>query len=220
MERGHGFWKLFRHPRIYDAMQTVSGVDRTLRVLLQDHIRPARGASILDLGYGTARIARRLQGVHYVGIDNNASYSEYGRRWPMPNGKLVAGDFTLACEMAGAQFDVVLAIGLLHHLTDGQPADLFSIAAERLRPGGSAITIDPCLEPGQNLFPRLLMSLDRGGNVRTREHYEALARHSFKDVRSFLRHDTLFFPYTHCILELASPLRPASAEMAQQTRAT
>src|SRR5690348_10082231 len=108
MERTHGFWQLFRHPWLFDAMQTFSGARHMLQVLLDDHIRPTRGMSILDLGCGTARIAREFQEIEYVGVDNNESYIEYGRRKLTTGARLIAGDFSLASEIASSAFDVVL----------------------------------------------------------------------------------------------------------------
>jgi SAM-dependent methyltransferase len=122
--------------------------------------------------------------------------------------RVLHGDFSRAAELEGA-FDIVLVIGLIHHLGDAEASSLLDLAAGRLGPGGRVVTIDPCREPRQNRLASLIISLDRGTQVRDRAGYEAMAARVFASTRSFLRYDTLFYPYTHCILELSQPLASA-----------
>ena len=97
-------------------------------------------------------------------------------------------------------FDIVLALGLLHHLNDAVAVDVMELAAKALKPGGRLVTIDPCFDPLQNPIARLLIRGDRGQNVRDRAGYEALASVFFKSPLVKVRH-TSWIPYTHCIME-------------------
>jgi cyclopropane fatty-acyl-phospholipid synthase-like methyltransferase len=192
---------------MFDAVQTMSGAGRMLRVLLSDHIRARPGMSVLDLGCGTARVSHFLEGCLYIGIDSNPAYVDYASRMLRTGSRLVSGDFSDARRLPERNFDVVLAIGLLHHLSDRESSTLLEIAAEKLARHGRLVTIDPCIERFQNPFVRALMRMDRGRYVRTRQGYEAIAQPTFSDVRSFVRYDTLFYPYAHCILELSGSLK-------------
>ena len=104
--------------------------------------------------------------------------------------------------MEGEQgtFDLVMAIGVIHHLNDAQAAKLFELARRVLRPGGRLVTFDGCYVPRQSRIARWMLAHDRGRFVRTQEEYLRLASAHFSKVESQIRHDLLRIPYTHLIL--------------------
>src|SRR5690606_25352273 len=97
-------------------------------------------------------------------------------------------------------FDVVLAMGLIHHLDDDTARSLIAMACKALRPGGRLLTFDPCFEVGQSPLAHYLIRRDRGQNVRTKQGYEALIRPSFSIYEIAVRHRR-WVPYTHCFIE-------------------
>jgi SAM-dependent methyltransferase len=98
------------------------------------------------------------------------------------------------------EVDVVLAVGVLHHLDDGDAARLFTLAGSALAPGGRVITYDPCFAPAQGALARFLVSRDRGRHVRSPDGYEALARRAFSQVAATLLQGHLRIPYTATVL--------------------
>jgi len=103
------------------------------------------------------------------------------------------------------QFDVVIAIGVLHHLDDGEARTLFSGAAKVMKPGGRLVTLDGTFEACQSPVARLLLKMDRGNFVRKTEDYILLAREHFLEVEPVVVHDLLSIPYTHLIMTATSP---------------
>ena len=99
-----------------------------------------------------------------------------------------------------APFDIVMATGLLHHLGDDEVGALMNLAWSALRDGGRFVTIDPCYAADQNIYSRLLVSRDRGQNVRDLSGYSSLAKSVFTDTTAIVRHRS-WIPYTHCIME-------------------
>jgi cyclopropane fatty-acyl-phospholipid synthase-like methyltransferase len=97
-------------------------------------------------------------------------------------------------------FDIVLAIGLLHHLDDQQAINLFILAQSALKQGGRLITIDPCYAPDQTAIARFLVRRDRGQNVRTAQQYKHLVETIFSQCKFEVKHRQ-WIPYTHCIME-------------------
>jgi hypothetical protein len=95
----------------------------------------------------------------------------------------------------------VLAIGVLHHLDDGQAARLVQTAWNKLRSGGRFISLDGALVNDQSRIARALILRDRGQNIRTPSGYKAIAASKFTTIECTVRHDLLYVPYTHCILE-------------------
>jgi SAM-dependent methyltransferase len=104
-------------------------------------------------------------------------------------------------------FDVVISIGVLHHLNDVDAETVFASAARVLRPEGRLVTIDGTFVKGQNPVAHLLLKMDRGRHVRGPDAYLNLARRHFPDVKASLFHDLLALPYTHCIMEARVPAK-------------
>ena len=63
------------------------------------------------------------------------------------------------------------------------------------------MSIDPTVIPDDRAAARLLISWDRGQNVRAPDEYQRLAEASFGRVKCDVRRDLLRIPYTHCVLE-------------------
>jgi SAM-dependent methyltransferase len=170
-------------------------------------IRP--GDRILDIGCGPADILAYLpNNIEYHGYDLNEGYIaaaklRYGNR----------GSFTVGTVSANAvadlgTFDLVMSIGVLHHLADGQAEIVFASALQVLRPGGRIITCDGAYVKGQHPIARILLALDRGRHVRRPDDYLAFALRHFPDAKAAVFHDFMAIPYTHCIVEACRPLAP------------
>jgi SAM-dependent methyltransferase len=199
-QRDTGVYRLLSSPAVYSAIQKLIGGTDGRAVVVRDFIRPQPGERILDIGCGPATMLNFLDGADYTGLDFNPAYiAEAKVRYGDRGTFLVQSVDDLAIE-SGEGFDTVLAIALLHHLSDAQSLSLFRSARSCLRKGGRLITLDCAWTTPQNLVAKLLITLDRGKNTRTPKEYERLARHEFASVQSVVRTDLNRFPYTHCIM--------------------
>jgi cyclopropane fatty-acyl-phospholipid synthase-like methyltransferase len=106
--------------------------------------------------------------------------------------------FSLAKQQT---FDVVLALGIVHHLDDQEATQLFQIAYDALEIGGTLVTLDGVWTHDQSALARWFLARDRGEHVRNEEEYVRLASQVFGKVKASIRHDLLRIPYTHLILE-------------------
>src|SRR5690606_23814116 len=106
---------------------------------------------------------------------------------------------SVSSDLVGSyrDFDIVLAMGVLHHLDDGEADDLLRMAASALRPGGRFIALDGVLTENQGAIERAIVLRDRGRFVRSADGYERLARARFDDVESRIYHGQLRIPYAH-----------------------
>lgn len=196
-----GVRAVFSRPWAYDAFQTLMGAERRRRELVDHYIRPGPSDAVLDLGCGTAEILYYLPaGTRYWGYDISPEYiaaarARYGGRGIFEQ-RLI--DESLLATLP--PMDVVLAIGVLHHLEDGEAVQMLRLARRALRAGGRLVTIDPAFAPGQNPLARFLVSRDRGRNVRDAAGYRGLAEPVFDRVTGTLRHRA-WIPYTHWIME-------------------
>jgi SAM-dependent methyltransferase len=167
----------------------------------REHVRPTPGQRVLDIGCGTADALQYLPAVDYTGFDANPDYIEAAKRSYGDRGRFYCQRVSEESLAEHAGFDVVLAVGVLHHLDDGEAEHLFRLAHVALKPGGTLVTLDPCFAEGQSPIARLLASFDRGRYVRDVNAYRRIADRVFSDIRQFVRSDFLPIPYTHLVLE-------------------
>ena len=196
---------LLEKPALYQLFSRLVGAESSRAEFVEKYVRPRAGDAVLDVGCGPADILDHLPEVGYFGFDISPSYIESARRRYGDRGQFFCERVSEARAFAEREgtFDIVLAIGILHHLDDGEARDLFSLARRALRAGGRLVTLDPCYVAGQSAIARYLASRDRGRFVRTEAQYRALAQPAFGEVKSTVRHDLLRMPYTHIILECA-----------------
>jgi SAM-dependent methyltransferase len=188
---------------MYDFTQNVLGASRSRKKLVREYIRAKSGDRLLDVGCGTAELLPYLpRGMHYVGFDLSQPYIDSARKKYGDRGRFECMDIaSFDDESIEGGADIVLAIGLLHHLDDELARALVRTAWDKLKPGGRLITLDGTLTPDQSKMARALILRDRGQNIRSPQEYQALAEGTFASVKATIRQDMLFVPYTHCILE-------------------
>jgi 2-polyprenyl-3-methyl-5-hydroxy-6-metoxy-1,4-benzoquinol methylase len=187
-------------PLGYRAWSKLLGVRRYSQVLVKEHIRPESTDRILDIGCGPGTLAPFLPTAGYVGFDASSEYIALARK-RFPSLHFVCervSEYTLAEH---GHFDIVLACGILHHLDDEEAVQLFRVAHEALKPGGRLVTHDGVWTRDQSRIAKYLLARDRGQFVRTEEQYVTLASEVFSTVRHQIRHDLLWIPYTHILLE-------------------
>jgi SAM-dependent methyltransferase len=202
-EDNSGLKALLRLPWAYEAVQMVMGGRRGRRELAAA-LRARPGDRVLDIGCGTAILRSELGDVTYVGYEPNGDYVRAGQKMFGDRVSLHEGYFDAAAAGRHAPFDVALVSAVLHHMDDGEAAELFDLLRRCLKPDGRVVTLDNVYVDDQNPVARWLISKDRGRNVRSPEGYAALARPYFARVDGVVKHRA-FIPYTHWIMECSGP---------------
>jgi cyclopropane fatty-acyl-phospholipid synthase-like methyltransferase len=185
----------------YEAYHVLIGARYRSAILVTDYIRPKKTDRILDIGCGPGNMLPFLPDCDYVGVDSNEEYIAAARRRYGHRGRFICERVSHHDVNQLDSFDIVLALGLVHHLNDSEARDLFRVAFVALRAGGRLITNDGCYTSSQSALERYLLSRDRGRFVRNQEQYVELAHSCFAYVNPHLRRDVLRIPYTHLILE-------------------
>ncbi|HZD30490.1 MAG TPA: class I SAM-dependent methyltransferase [Candidatus Angelobacter sp.] len=187
-------------PFFYELFHTIVGAHDRSNLLVREYIRPQESDRILDVGCGPGNMLPYLPEAQYLGVDANESYIESARKRYGHRGKFICDRVSHQSVRDLGEFDIVLALGLVHHLADAEARDLFRMAYTALRPGGRLVTTDGCYTTDQSAAARYLLSRDRGQFIRTQSEYRKLAGAWFSEVRADLRHDTLRIPYTLLVM--------------------
>ncbi|MDG1418750.1 MAG: class I SAM-dependent methyltransferase [Maricaulis sp.] len=193
--------RLLAVPALYSLHSRVFGPDALKASFVEQILQVREGDRVLDIGCGPADLLAFFPRVSYFGFDANANYIEQARK---KHGH--RGDFRHAYVSEPVvddlePFDLIIANGVLHHLSDANASALFRVARMSLRPGGRLVTCDGVLEKNQNPLARLLINLDRGNHVRTSSGYHDLASDLFDQVDVSIHHHLSRLPYSHCVLQ-------------------
>ena len=200
-ELSRGVRGLLAHAAVYNFFDLLVGGPGARTRLVAEYVRVGPGDRVLDIGCGPGTMLAYLPPVEYLGFDASEAYVAAARARYGDRGTFVCGRVEVQRIPHESYFDVVLAIGILHHLDNAEALDLFRLARHALKPDGRLITFDGCFVDGQSRLARWIISKDRGQNVRTRNKYVECAQRVFSDVAVHLRHDLLRIPYTHIILD-------------------
>ena len=205
-ERVVGLKSALEFPGVYQWAQEILGGRNAHRHFVTHHLRPKVQDRILDIGCGPAQILEVMpRDVQYFGVDLNPRYISAAKARYQACGTFHCQSVSEMLIENKHSFDLVMAHGLIHHLEDGEALQLFQIAAQALKPGGRFLTVDGCYTENQSRIARWMLDNDRGQYVRREPEYLALARQSFAEVQSTVRHDLLRTPYTHIILDCQAP---------------
>ena len=203
-----GIRSILSTPLVYSLFGQLVGARSGRRMFVQEYVKPNVGTRILDIGCGPGDIFEFLPSTEYLGFDVNQDYIQAAKSRFATQVNQKINPPTFICESVEAStltqksyFDIVLAIGILHHLDDQAASQLFELANIALKPRGRLITFDGVYIPNQSPVARWIISKDRGQNVRTEQEYVRLAKGTFSDLTAHIRCDLLNIPYTHIILE-------------------
>ena len=190
---------LLNSPAIYEFFQNLMGASKGRKHLVRNFIKPKAGDYIFDIGCGPATILEFLPAVNYYGLDVNEAYiksaeSKYGSK-----AKFITGWLSKDTLESLPKFDIVIAIGLIHHVSNIELDNIIRQIKPLLKENGRFISIDPTFEKNQNFLAKTLVSLDRGKYVRDSLNYEFLMQKHFNKIEVTLRHK-IFIPYSHCIM--------------------
>ncbi len=202
MQCNSGLERCLEVPFLYNLFQDVIGGNALRRKFIQSHVRAKAGDKVIDIGCGPAQILPWLPDVDYLGLDINRAYIASAKRTHAGKGTFVVGDTkSFWDDSRFRNSDIVIGLGILHHLSDDDAAHCIRFAHHALKQGGRFVSLDACWVPNQGFLSRYIMSKDRGQNVRTEHGYRRLAGKVFKNVDSWVDTKPMRIPYVTVVLE-------------------
>lgn len=191
---------------LYVGLQKAVGADRLRYSCLEAaKIRP--GDVVIDVGCGPAYYFERLpKPLTYHGFDTDQKYIEWAReKWGGPGAAFHVGVFDQDAAETLPAPNVILLLGLLHHLSDDDSRDLLGLCASILAPGGRVVSVDTAFVPGQGRLSRWMSENDRGEFVRDPEGFEDLATPYFGSTQSQIVAGTGRIPGAYVLMTLTDP---------------
>jgi len=187
-------------PVIYLAYQTLVGGLRARRKCIAEHVRPTSGLTVLDIGCGPGYAIAYFPRPQYYGFDVSSKYIQYAQSRFGTNGKFFCSIFDAKSAGAVPPVDVVLLMGLVHHLDDEEAVKLFTTIRHVMKPEGRLVTLDGGYKAGQSPIAKMFLDNDRGKHIRDEAGYVKVAREVFSRVESVAREDLFLIPYTTVVL--------------------
>ena len=178
-------------------LQRFVGASRDRAAFVRTHVVFRPSDKIVDAGCGTGSALEFLPPVTYFGFDPNPDYIRLAQLRYGSRGQFLCGDASsLRVRELAQGADAFLSLGMLHHLTDTQIDQIFSLARACLHPEGRFIFYEPCFSTNDDLLGRVFMKLDRGGNIKTAQAWRALLLEHFATVDEYIRRPVYWFRYT------------------------
>lgn len=198
-EDNTGLKSIISVPAVYNLVQFIAGARLYRARMVRDFIKPFEGCRILDIGCGTAEyvefLDRHCANYEYFGFDAEARYIVSGKELfaDRPGIHLYHRVLTEDVVEEFNNFDIVLAIGVMHHMDDRLVLSLLRLAKKVLKPGGRLVTYDPGQFNDINRIEKFFVNNDRGRNIRFPEHYDRLVAQVFP-TRQFYLPSLTYYP--------------------------
>lgn len=119
-----------------------------------DRIKSKRGKTVLDIGFGTGVLTKKLydEDIEIYGIDFSEEMITLAKP-KMPNAVLIKHDFSngIPTELISKKYDFIIFTYSIHHLTDKEKIDFIKKLMPLLNNGGEILLGDVAFETTREL---------------------------------------------------------------------
>jgi 2-polyprenyl-3-methyl-5-hydroxy-6-metoxy-1,4-benzoquinol methylase len=199
-EKNGLFYNLLDSTIIYKSFQFLIKRFNTDSRLFRDFFVFEENAIILDCGCGPGTYRRYIKSDNYIGLDINKNHIEAAKQ-SYPRDTFFTQDLTKFNNIKLNNADVVLMIGILHHLDDKACINMFKNLNNIINPNGIIYTIDPVFIPHQRKIAKFLASRDKGDFVRDPKSYNKLVGSKYQ-VDDIIINNLLRLPYDHYFMKI------------------
>jgi SAM-dependent methyltransferase len=195
--------RLFSVPAIYDGFQNFVGANSLKKRFLQTYLPSERPLRVLEIGCGPGKNLDYLpRDIEYVGCDLSSKYIEYAKKKYGHIAEFYCLSVADLGELSLEPFDVVISLGVLHHLNDDLVRAFCRETKQVLKNNGLFLALEPCWTPSQSWINRKIMSYDRGEDIRFIDGYCDLLKSTFSkaEASEVETADVIIFPTAACVI--------------------
>lgn len=204
MQKTSGLLGVLSGSRAYRSFQHLLGGAYVRKWLVKRYLSHPSIRKIVDIGCGPSDIIGDISShIEYVGIDISEEYIAEAKARHGDRGTFLLGspkDFLQNPDERLNDADVVLCVGLLHHLEDSEVLELFELAKRVLTPTGALVCYEATYLVHQDRISKWIMRKDRGKNIRREDEWKTLVERSFSDYRTEIATGLIAFPYIIIII--------------------
>lgn len=199
-QKTSGVRSLLSIPVIYKSLQNII-TNNGFHRIVNEYFELKEYEILLDVGCGTGDILKYLpDNIEYFGIDLSDKYISDAKKKFNERGTFICVDFKNFDFVQIGNPDIIILIGVLHHLDDDEVTDLFKSLSTIIGDNTRFVTVDPCFIANQSFLAKLAVSMDRGQDIRMPDKLEALLKPFSSTTKMFIRSDLLSIPYNHAIV--------------------
>lgn len=187
---------LLRNRHCYDLFQSAVGSYKMHEDFFSS-LNFASSALILDLGCGTGDLLKYLKKeARYVGVDFSDEYIlKASTKYPTKTFRIGSvSDVNSYTNLHLGEGDIILAMGLFHHLHDGDLQVMFDLCRKISSNGVTLYSIDPVISNETSKMARWVANNDRGKFLRTPEQIESYLDHAGFSFESRIESGLLRIP--------------------------
>jgi SAM-dependent methyltransferase len=195
---------IFNNPLMYELFQSNIGRSGTREIIRNEILKPEGVNNVLDFGCGIGYHSKEFPNAEYLGIEPLIACVEKAKKmFKKSNREFIVGDHNSLKNYSKSSFDLILAIGVAHHVDDQIFAEFVHESFRLLKPGGRLTTFDPVFHENQTRLSKWIVSRDRGSWVRTKENYLKPILETYKFSPSVKIYSKLLrIPYDHIFIEV------------------
>jgi ubiquinone/menaquinone biosynthesis C-methylase UbiE len=175
-------WRIASLPWVYDQIQFMAGTRSVYRRIAYQAATLAPDSLVLDLGGGTglyreAWAAARI----YMNLDLDMLKLQRCVRKTRDSNPILADGTCI--PFRDNSIDVVICVGVSHHLSDRALEEMIHESCRVLRIGGTLLLLDAVWAP-ERYLGKLIWKYDRGSYPRTAEYLHSVISQQFRIIYS------------------------------------
>lgn len=191
--------QVFDRPKLYELFQSIVSRHGTLDTVKNEIVKPDQIKSVLDFGCGIGNHSELFKSAHYLGIEPlEACVAVANEKYASSMVEFKMGNHLDLKSLPVSSFDLVIAIGVLHHIDSEVFIEFVKEAFRILKPGARLTTFDPVFHKEQSKMSEWIVKQDRGSWVRTESEYLEIIQSNFQGIIDTKIYSKLLrIPYDH-----------------------
>jgi ubiquinone/menaquinone biosynthesis C-methylase UbiE len=195
---------IFNNAKLYELFQFGVARRGTTEIVRNQVLKPYGVKKVLDFGCGIGYHSKEFIGSEYLGIEPLSDcVNKANRMFKNSGNNFIVGDHDSLKSIKDSSYDLIIALGVLHHINDSIFDEFIKESHRILKAGGRLTTFDPVYHKDQSKISKWVVSRDRGTWIRTTEGYsERIQKIYNQEPSKKIYTNLLRIPYDHIALEV------------------